>query len=150
VVVFAFPDAAMSPEVSSAIRTSFPEALIALHTSVSPAFALAGSAQNAFALQPAASFPSGPGAAVTSLRAVFAVLEGGDEMVRFGVRLADLLEIRPFRLPLTASGCTTRRATTSNFTAATLCAATDTLQVSADMNVGFVNAHQGTIVLRSE
>jgi hypothetical protein len=104
VVFVAVPDAAFSPELSSAIRNSLPEALVALHTSGSPASALTGSAQNTLAFQPAAPFPSGTGAAMTSLRALFPALEEGDEMVPFGVRLADLLAMRPFRLRQAADG----------------------------------------------
>jgi predicted short-subunit dehydrogenase-like oxidoreductase (DUF2520 family) len=75
---------------------------------------------------------------VTPLHAVFAALEGGDEVVRFGVRLANLLEMRPFRLRQAADSKRLYHAAccmASNYTAVTLCAAIHTLQVGGDMNV---------------
>lgn len=139
IVLVAVSDSAFGPGLSSAIASTFPQALIALHTSGSQlARALDGAAPLCLAFHPAAPFPSKECAPVTSLHGVFAALEGTDEAVKFGTSLALELEMLPFRLHSTEEDKMLYHAAcciASNYTTVTLCAAAETMQRCGELNV---------------
>jgi predicted short-subunit dehydrogenase-like oxidoreductase (DUF2520 family) len=139
IVLVAVSDSAYGPDLSCAIASTFPQALIALHTSGSQlACALNGAAPVCLAFHPAAPFPAGEGAPLTSLHGVFAALEGTDEAVRFGESMALELHMLPFRLHSTAEGKMLYHAAcciASNYTTVTLCAAVETLQRCGELSV---------------